>query len=178
MTRERTTAGAQLAKIDALGVRWVRGLPHPPIVTRSLAGLSRASDHSDAWIAAALIGAAVDRARRAQWLNAGARVALVEMTSRALKRGFPRQRPQLQDLPALAPTPSPMSFPSSHTAAAVVAMYAFGDELIPKGLLCPLALITGFSRLYLGVHYPSDVAAGAALGHILAPRSIRVRDML
>jgi undecaprenyl-diphosphatase len=71
-----------------------------------------------------------------------------------------------------------MSFPSSHTAAAVSAVYAFGDELIPKGLLWPLALITGFSRLYLGVHFPSDVAAGAALGRVLAQRSIRVRDMI
>jgi membrane-associated phospholipid phosphatase len=170
MTRERTTA-AQLARIDYLGARWVRGLPHPSIVTRSLAGLSRATDHSDAWVAAALIGAAVDRARRDQWLNAGARVALVEVTSRAMKRAFPRQRPQLEGLPALAPTPSPMSFPSSHTAAAVVAVYAFGDELIPKRLLCPLALVIGFSRLYLGVHFPSDVAAGAALGRVLAQRS-------
>ena len=95
-----------------------------------------------------------------------------------MKRAFPRQRPQLDDLPALAPTPSPMSFPSSHTAAAVVAVYAFGDELIPKGLVCPIALITGFSRLYLGVHFPSDVAAGVALGRVLAPRSIRARDMI
>ena len=139
MTRERMTAAAQLRRIDAHGVRLVRGLPHPPIVTQSLASLSRATDHSDAWLAAALIGAAGNRARRAQWLNAGARVALVEMTSRAMKRAFPRRRPQLEYLPALAPTPSPTSFPSSHTAAAVVAVYAFGDELIPKGLLCPLA---------------------------------------
>lgn len=178
MTRERTTAAAQLARIDALGVRWVRGLPHTPIVTRSLAGLSRATDHSDEWVAAALIGAAVDRARRGQWLNAGARVALVELSSRAMKRAFPRQRPQLEDLPALAPTPSPMSFPSSHTAAAVVAVYAFGDELMPKAVLWPLALVTGFSRLYLGVHFPSDVAAGAAIGRILAERRRRSGVMM
>jgi undecaprenyl-diphosphatase len=60
-----------------------------------------------------------------------------------------------------------MSFPSSHTAAAVVAAYGFGGELLPTRLLSPLAVITGFSRLYLGVHFPSDVAAGAALGHLL-----------
>jgi hypothetical protein len=99
MTREHATVAAPLRRIDALGVRWVRGLPHPPIVTWSLAGLSRATDHSDAWVAAALIGAAVDRARRAQWLNAGARVALVEVTSRAMKRAFPASVPSSRTCP-------------------------------------------------------------------------------
>jgi membrane-associated phospholipid phosphatase len=71
-----------------------------------------------------------------------------------------------------------MSFLSSHTAAAVDAVYAFGDELILKSLLSPLALLTAFSGLYLGVHSPSDVAAGAALGRVMAQRSTHLRDMM
>lgn len=155
-----------LVRLDVAGVRWARGLAHPPVVERALVGLSRATDHSDAWLAAALLGAAVDRPRRAQWLDAGGRVALAELLSRAIKRLIPRQRPRLDGLPPLAPTPSPMSFPSSHTAAAVVAVHAFGG-LLPSPLLRSVAVLTAFSRLYLGVHFPSDVIAGAGLGAVL-----------
>jgi len=64
-----------------------------------------------------------------------------------------------------------MSFPSSHTAAAVAAVAAF-DGLVPSGVLRGLAAVTAFSRLYLGVHFPSDVVAGAGLGRLLGgPRA-------
>jgi membrane-associated phospholipid phosphatase len=156
--------------LDASGVRWARTLPHPRPLERALAVLSRATDHSDAWLVASLVGATLDRSRRGRWLEAGARVALAELSSQAIKRAVPRARPRLEGLPPLAPTPSPMSFPSSHTAAAVAAMSAF-EGLLPSSALRSLALVTAFSRLYLGVHFPSDVIAGAGLGRLVATRS-------
>jgi len=143
---------------DVRGVRRLRKLPHAAPVDRALVGMSRATDHSDAWLVVGLVGAAIDRRRRSRWLDAGARIALVELSSRAIKRALPRDRPQLDGLPPLATTPSPMSFPSSHTAASVAALYAF-DGLIPRRLLQTIVLLTAFSRLYLGVHFPSDVVA-------------------
>jgi hypothetical protein len=100
----------RLASADVSSSRWVRTLPHPRTVDQSLVALSRATDHSDAWLAVSLAGAAIDRRRRNGWIDAGARIALVELSSRAIKRALPRERPRLERLPPLASTPSPMSF--------------------------------------------------------------------
>lgn len=137
-----------------------------------MVALSRATDHSDAWVLGGLAGAIVDPRRRAAWMRGAATVALVELVCRGIKRVVHRDRPQLAGLPPLAPTPSPMSFPSSHTAAAVAAIDAF-EDLVPRPALSALAALSAFSRLYLGVHYPSDVVAGAALGRLLARTSER-----
>ena len=67
----------------------------------------------------------------------------------------------------LIPRPTDFSFPSGHTAAsfaAVSALYFCRQKLWIPGLV--LALLIAFSRLYLYVHYPSDVVAGMLLGSI------------
>ena len=69
----------------------------------------------------------------------------------------------VEDLPHLMATPTGLSFPSSHSTSSFAAAQAFG-RLLPRGPLLGAAAAMAFSRLYLGVHYPSDVAAGAALG--------------
>lgn len=72
----------------------------------------------------------------------------------------------IDDLPHLMATPTGLSFPSSHSTSSFAAARAF-HGLAPVWLLYGLAVPMVVSRLYLGVHYPSDVAAGAALGTAL-----------
>lgn len=68
----------------------------------------------------------------------------------------------------LIPPPGDASFPSGHTAAsfaAVFALKASGSPLWKPALLW--ALLIAFSRLYLYVHWPSDVLGGAVLGAVV-----------
>lgn len=134
-------------------------------------GLSLFGEHAAGWLAAAAVGAAVDRRRRADWLLAGAGVAFAHGLSIGVKRMVRRPRPTDETLRTLVKTPSALSFPSSHasstTAAAMLYGGLTGRRLFP--VLVPPMLL---SRLVLGVHYPTDVLAGTALG---AAVSIGVR---
>lgn len=91
-----------------------------------------------------------------------------------LKRGTLRPRP-FQSMGAIAAGAQPLdtfSFPSGHTLHAVgfsiVALRYFPDLAV---LLVPFALLTAASRVMLGLHYPSDVLAGAAIGALIASAS-------
>jgi len=112
------------------------------------------------------IGAAVDRKRRPEWLTAAAGVVGAHAASIAVKRVVRRPRPDDPSVEVLVGTPSRLSFPSSHatstTAAAVLYSGLTGRNLTP--VLVPPMLA---SRLVLGVHYPTDVLAGAALGGVI-----------
>jgi undecaprenyl-diphosphatase len=85
----------------------------------------------------------------------------------ALKVWVERDRPPLDDPDPepLVALPSTYSFPSGHAvvafACAIVIAFAVPRLRWP---LYALAAIIGFSRVYVGVHYPGDVAAGAVIG--------------
>jgi undecaprenyl-diphosphatase len=100
-------------------------------------------------------------------LRLGAATGFATLLSQGLKRSLTRARPDVSivGFEALAANPDRFSFPSGHTAAAFGVAVSWAGEpygLGPLSLL--LAVGIGLSRVYLGAHYPLDVAAGAVLG--------------
>jgi undecaprenyl-diphosphatase len=105
------------------------------------------------------------RSRRCGLLAAGTGLAL--LASQVLKRTCRRPRPTsgIGGFAALAENPDAFSFPSGHTAVAFAAAFSLAGEGSGLGwLLLALAVGIALSRVYLGAHYPLDVAAGALLG--------------
>jgi membrane-associated phospholipid phosphatase len=66
----------------------------------------------------------------------------------------------------LTPTVSSLSFPSAHATTSFAACRAYRG-LVPAAILYSAAALFAVSRPYLGVHYPSDVLAGAVLGTVI-----------
>jgi undecaprenyl-diphosphatase len=95
----------------------------------------------------------------------GTGAILATLVSQVIKRAACRPRPSFSGFIALIEDPDKFSFPSGHAAAAfavAIALAGQGAGLGPLALL--LATMIGFSRVYLGAHYPLDVAVGAIIG--------------
>jgi undecaprenyl-diphosphatase len=97
------------------------------------------------------------------------------VVQKAAKAALARPRPCFVEggPEQLAPIPDAGSFPSGHTLHATLAAVAVA-ALVPvlAAVFVPLALVIAWSRVALGVHYPSDVAAGAALGAMLGAMAV------
>jgi membrane-associated phospholipid phosphatase len=88
----------------------------------------------------------------------------------AIKPLVGRRRPEPPGLPPLSATPTKLSFPSAHASTSFAGALAYTRAGLPAAPLYALAAGLSLSRVYLGVHYPSDVLAGALLGSTLAAR--------
>ncbi len=86
----------------------------------------------------------------------------------AVKLAVRRPRPKLQGLPQLTGTPTQLSFPSAHAATSFAGARCCARMGLPAAPVYALALGLAFSRVYLGVHHPSDTLAGAVLGAAVA----------
>ena len=136
-----------LAALDLRLLRLLRTRGHTPPVEKSLLWLARAGENGLLWYVIALAGAALGgRRRRDAYFRAVKIVLATLVANTVVKQTVRRARPVLEEeLPALTPVLSGRSYPSAHSS-------------------------TSFSgaRAYLGVHYPSDIVAGAALGDAMA----------
>lgn len=153
----------------------VQGVTGPSAV-RVARGMSHFGEHAAGWLALGLVGALADRARRRDWLTATAGIALAHGASVGVKRVVRRPRPDDPAVEVRVGTPSKLSFPSAHATSTAAAAVLLGGLLRPVGPVRAAALVVppmALSRLVLGVHYPSDVLAGALLGSAVAAATRR-----
>jgi membrane-associated phospholipid phosphatase len=149
-----------------------------PAVEQAVVRFSRLGEHGAVWLAIGLAGQVVDRPRRSSWRRATRAVLATYALNTLLKLLLRRRRPELPGLPPLIDTPTALSFPSAHASTAFAGALAYSRLGVPAPPLYGLAAALAYSRLYLGVHYPSDIVAGALLGtvvgHLGATRSVAV----
>jgi membrane-associated phospholipid phosphatase len=139
---------------------------HTPRVERAVARFSKLGEHAGIWLAIGAVGGALDGGRRSEWRRATATVVGVYALNTAIKQVVGRRRPELPGLAALTSTPTALSFPSAHASTSFAGARLYARLGLPIVPLYALATGLALSRLYLGVHYPSDVLAGAALGKL------------
>jgi undecaprenyl-diphosphatase len=120
------------------------------------------------WLAA---GVAMTIARRMRPSDLAHLTLAILLASAAadyvLKPVVDRQRPfaSALEVPVIGNRPKDASFPSGHAANAFAGAYVFSRILPAPGIVWwSIAVVIAYSRIYLGVHYPLDVIAGALVG--------------
>jgi decaprenylphosphoryl-5-phosphoribose phosphatase len=134
--------------------------------------LGRMGAHGAVWIVIGVVMAFVDPDNGEDWVVAGILGPVAIGVNYVVKVAVRRPRPVLEGLPPLGGAPSSLSFPSGHATSSFACATAMTRIAPEAAILFLLAGAISVGRPYLGMHYPSDVLAGALLGiglGLLAP---------
>ena len=138
---------------------------HGPLPERTAQALAGFGEFGAGWAGLGILGAGLGREHRRRFLIAAAAGPAAVGVNYAVKATVGRDRPAIEGHPPLGPAPSELSFPSAHATSALAGATALA-RVAPRARL-PLLALAGLicaGRPYLGMHYPSDVLAGVALG--------------
>ena len=163
-----------LLELDGKLLLWLREMVCHPALDGVMKFVSKLGDHGMIWIVIGVLFLLMGFWKRV-WFRNGFLVlfsllADLILCNKLLKPLFDRTRPYyVLDYEPLIPPVGDASFPSGHTAvsfAAATAIYAINRKW---GIAAyAFAVLMGFSRLYLGVHFPLDVLGGALVGTVAA----------
>jgi decaprenylphosphoryl-5-phosphoribose phosphatase len=158
---------ADLESTDLKLLRLMRTRGHSPGLEAAAKALGKAGNNGAVWVVLGVALALFDPDRREAWLICAALGPIAIVLNYGIKLAVKRPRPVLEGLPPLGGAPSSLSFPSAHALSSfAVATAMFRVDPATAGALV-VALAISLGRPYLGMHYPSDVVAGALLGVLL-----------
>jgi membrane-associated phospholipid phosphatase len=169
----RSGVGTSLCSLDERLLLIARTRAHTPRRERAVARFSQLGEHGALWLAIGAAGQLIDSQRRGRWRAGVGVVAAAYTLNAAIKPLVGRRRPELPGLPPLSATATKLSFPSAHASTSFAGALAYSRAGLPAAPLYALAVALSLSRVYLGVHHPSDLLAGALLGTAVAGRLTR-----
>jgi undecaprenyl-diphosphatase len=148
--------------LRAMRTRW-----HAPALERASKALGKAGNNGAIWVVLCLLVLAFTDSNGEAWFICALLGPIAIALNYVVKLIVRRPRPVLEGLPPLGGAPSSLSFPSAHATSAFAVATAMTRVDSLGALAFVLALALSLGRPYLGMHYPSDVLAGALLGVVL-----------
>ncbi|MBR6325916.1 MAG: phosphatase PAP2 family protein [Lachnospiraceae bacterium] len=161
---------------------WIQDTLRGPFLDPVMTTVTHLGDAGIVWVVMSIVLLAVKRTRKVGLCCFLALLIMLIVNNYVIKILVDRTRPYevVEGLTAIVPLPGDASFPSGHTAAGIAAAVVLIGETkarywIPALLL---ALLVAFSRMYVGVHYPTDVLGGAILGILYGLAGLALGRML
>lgn len=164
--------------MSEMGVlEWIQGISSPGMDTAML-GVTYSATSAVLWLVLAFLLTCSRRYRKMGVAVIVSVLVAYVVVDVVMKPLIDRPRPfEFADVALLVDAPTTSSFPSGHTASSFAAATAILVYDRRAGAVAVLyAALVGFSRLYLFVHWPTDVLAGAAVGIVVALLAIRFMD--
>lgn len=159
----------ELLRLDGGILLWLQETLRGGVLTPLLVCYTHLGDSGLLWIVLSALLLCFKRTRKAGAVSLLALLLSLIFTNGVLKHLVARPRPWLtvEGLVPLITEHDPNSFPSGHTSASFAAAAAWCRTLPRRWMkvtVVVLAAVMAFSRLYVGVHFPSDVLAGLLVG--------------
>ena len=166
----------QLLHIDGQILLWIQEYLRFPALTSVMKDITNLGNAGILWILITIVLLLDKKTRNVGYMSALALIGSLIVDNILLKNLVARTRPYevVDGLKLLIEKQSDYSFPSGHTGSSFASAIVLWKELPKKyGVMALIvAVLIAYSRLYVGVHYPSDVLAGVLIGTVLALVSV------
>lgn len=172
----------QLLNLDGNILLFIQEFIRNPIMTPIVKLITTLGNGGAVWIALTLLMLVIPRTRRVGCMMAAALFGTLLVNNILLKNLVARTRPYevIATLTYLVPRPGEYSFPSGHAGSSFAVACVMFRELPKRYGISALVLaaLISLSRLYVGVHYPSDVLFGMLSGIAISYAAVAVVEWI